>query len=312
MLGNLTAPWEPKYDLLNSLPDAPEFVVETESDGWACVRFGNDEYGLRPAAGTTFQATYRVGNGMRGNVGAESLGHIVSSDSAIIAVRNPMAAQGGVDPESMEKVRQDAPVAFRIQERAVTADDYAEVAERHLEVQRAAATVRWTGSWRTVFLTVDRLGGRPVDAAFEQDMRRHLERFRMAGHDVEIDGPRFVPLEIEMFICVQEGYFRSDVQTALLQVFSNTTLADGRRGFFHPDNFTFGQPVYLSQLVATAQGVTGVHYVEVNKFQRLGIESGQAIIDGMLQIGRLEIARLDNDPNFQERGVIRLDLKGGR
>lgn len=311
-LGNLTAPWEPRFDLLSSGPDSPEFVVEIESDGRAYVRFGDDEYGLRPASGTTFQATYRVGNGARGNVGAESLGHIVSSDSAIVAVCNPMAARGGVDPESMEKVRQDAPVAFRIQERAVTADDYAEVAERHLEVQRAAATVRWTGSWRTVFLTVDRLGGRPVDAAFEQDMRRHLERFRMAGHDVEIDGPRFVPLEIEMSICVQAGYFRSDVLTALRQVFSNTTLADGRRGFFHPDNFTFGQPVYLSKLFAAAQVVTGVHYVAFNKFQRLGIESDQAITDGMLQIGRLEIARLDNDPNFQERGVLRLDLKGGR
>jgi hypothetical protein len=311
-LGSLSAPWEPRFDLLSSGPDALEFVVETESDRRAYVRFGDDEYGLRPASGTTFQATYRIGNGARGNVGAEALGHIVSVDSAIIAVRNPMAARGGVDPESMEKVRQDAPVAFRIQERAVTAEDYAAVAERHREVQRAAATVRWTGSWRTVFLTVDRLGGRPVDAAFEQDMRRHLERFRLAGHDVEIDGPRFVPLEIDMSICVRDGYFRSDVHIALSQVFSNTTLADGRRGFFHPDNFTFSQPVYLSQLVAAAQVVTGVHYVEIHKFQRLGIDSDQAIIDGMLPIGRLEIARLDNDPNFQERGILRLDLKGGR
>lgn len=312
VLGNVTSPWQPRADLLSSLPDSREFVVEIESDGRAYVRFGDDGNGLRPASGTRFKASYRIGNGTRGNVGAESLGHIVSSDSAIIAVRNPLPARGGVDPENVEKARQDAPVAFQTQERAVTADDYAEVAERHPEVQRAAATVRWTGSWRTIFLTVDRLGGRPVDAVFEQEMRRHLERFRMAGHDVEIDGPRLVALEIEMFICVQSGYFPSDVRAALLQVFSNTTLTDGRRGFFHPDTFTFGQPVYLSALYAAAQAVTGVHYVEIKKFQRLGINSDQAIADGVLQIGRLEIARLDNDPNFQERGVLRLDMRGGR
>jgi hypothetical protein len=312
MLGNLNALWEPRFDLLNSGQDVREFVVEIESNGTAHIRFGDDEYGLRPASGTTFRANYRIGNGSSGNVGAEALGHIVSSDSAIIGVRNPLPARGGVDPESMEKVRQDAPVAFQIQERAVTADDYAEVAERHPEVQRAAATVRWTGSWRTIFLTVDRLGGRPVDADFEQGLRRHLERFRMAGHDVEIDGPRFVALEIEMFVCVQPGYFPSDVRAALLQVFSNTMLPDGRRGFFHPDNFTFGQPVYLSQLYAAAQAVTGVRYVEIKKFHRLGIESDQAITDGVFQIGRLEIARLDNDPNFRERGVMRLSLSGGR
>ena len=310
-LGNLSTPWDPKFDLLNSLPNSREFVVEVESDGRAYVRFGDDEYGLRPASGTHFEAEYRVGNGTRGNVGPESLGHVVSTDPALVFARNPLPARGGVDPENMEKVRQDAPVAFQTQERAVTADDYAEVAERHPEVQRAAATVRWTGSWRTVFLTVDRLGGRPVDEEFERDMRSHLERFRMAGHDVEIDGPRFVPLELEIFVCVQSGYYRSDVHTALLQVFSRATLSDGRRGFFHPDNFSFGQPVYLSQLYAAAQSVTGVRYVEIKKFQRLGQDSDLALAEGVLQIGRLEIARLDNDPNFRERGVLRLDLNGG-
>ena len=105
-MGDLTAPWEPKFDLLSSGPDSLEFVVGTEIDGpgLASLRFGDDEYGLRPASGATFQATYRVGNGVRGNVGAESLGHIVSSDSAMTAVRNPMAAQGGVDPESIGRV----------------------------------------------------------------------------------------------------------------------------------------------------------------------------------------------------------------
>ena len=65
-------------------------------------------------------------------------------------MRNPLPAQGGIEPESIEEVRQKAPSAFRTQERAVTPEDYAEVAQRcGLDVQRAAATFRWTGSWRT-------------------------------------------------------------------------------------------------------------------------------------------------------------------
>ena len=72
---------------------------------------------------------------------------------------NPLPAVGGQDPESLEDVRQRAPVAYRVQERAVTPADYAEVTERYPEVQRAAATFRWTGSWHTVFLTVDRSAG---------------------------------------------------------------------------------------------------------------------------------------------------------
>src|SRR6185295_550144 len=104
--------------------------------------------------------------------------------------------------ETLEEARQYAPQAFRFQQRAVTEADYAQVAERHPEVQRAAATFRWTGSWHTVFLTVDRLGGRPVDAAFEARLREHMERFRMAGYDLEVDGPRLVPLDLALEVCV--------------------------------------------------------------------------------------------------------------
>lgn len=307
--------WLPQRDLISSDEFAAEFVAEVEEDGLATLRFGDDQYGLRPSSGVSFVATYRLGNGVRGNVGAEALAHIVSDvsdDNRIESVRNPLPAKGGIDPESIDQVRQSAPSAFRIQQRAVTPEDYAEVAERHSQVQRAAATMRWTGSWRTIFLTVDRVGGQPIDDEFEREMRRHLERYRMAGHDVEIDGPQFVPLEIEMRVCVQPDYFRSDVQTALLEVFSNRILPDGRRGFFQADNFSFGQPVYLSQLYAAAQAVTGVRFVEFIKFQRFGLDSQEGLDAGLLEMDRLEIARLDNDPNFPERGLLRPIMEGGR
>src|SRR6185369_6714924 len=193
--------------------------------------------------------------------------------------------------------RQFAPQAFRVQERAVNEDDYAAVAERHPEVQKAAATFRWTGSWHTVFLTVDRRGGLPVDAAFESELRRFLDRYRMAGVDLEIDAPQLVALDVALRVCVAAGFLRGAVKAALLERL-------GGRGFFHPDAWTFGQPVYLSRLYAAALEVPGVETVEVVRFQRRGRPSRQAIDDGVLPMGRLEIARLDNDPNRQENGLL--------
>ncbi|HEY0385549.1 MAG TPA: hypothetical protein VGC64_06035, partial [Pyrinomonadaceae bacterium] len=129
--------WEPQRDLLGSHADSKEFVVEVELDGTAAVRFGDDRFGSRPASGTSFTAAYRVGNGTRGNVGANALAHIVSDEAAIIegGVRNPLPAQGGVEPESIERARQNAPSAFRRQERAVTPADYGKAAERHRGIQ---------------------------------------------------------------------------------------------------------------------------------------------------------------------------------
>lgn len=304
--------WRPVPDLLSSDAQASEFVVESEHDGTARVRFGDDVHGKRPDKGTVFTATYRIGNGTAGNIGLESLAHIVSNDARLVRISNPLPAQGGTDPESAEDIRRDAPEAFRVQERAVTEADYAEVTERDPSVQRAAATFRWTGSWHTVFLTVDRKGGGEVDAAYEQAVRRNVERYRMAGYDLEVDGPRYVPLRVAMTVCVEPDYFRADVRAALMRAFSRGFLPDGARALFHPDNFSFGQPVYLSTLYEAAQAVPGVASVVFDNFERLRFPDSKPLDDGVLPMGRLEIARLDNDPNFPERGVLTLTVGGGK
>jgi hypothetical protein len=310
--------WLPRRDLLASDRFAPEFVVEMEEDGRAHLRFGDDVLGRAPAPGASFTATYRVGNGSAGNVGAGSIARVVGHLGGITAVTNPLPATGGTDPEPLDQVRLYAPQAFRTQERAITAADYGVAAQRHPEVQRAAATRRWTGSWYTMFVTVDRLRGLPVDAAFEADMRAHLEHFRLAGHDVEIDAPRFVPLDIALTVCVAPGFYRSVVKLALLERFSSVDLPSGQRGFFHPDNFTFGQPVYLSQIIAAAMAVQGVYWVDVddtpprtNRFQRWGQVARGEIAAGRISMGRLEIARLDNDLNRAENGRIDFLMQGG-
>ena len=304
--------WSAQRNLLDSKADDRHFVLETENDGSARLRFGDDAHGRRPDAGTEFLAIDRVGNGPQGNVGADSIAQVVSSEARIEAVRNPLPARGGVAAESAAQVRRAAPHAFRTQERAVTPADYAEVTERLAGVQRAAAGLRWTGSWHTVFVTVDREGGAAVDQGFAASVVEHLDRYRMAGHDLHVNEPLHVSLEIDLLVCVKAGYFRSDVRHGLLEVLSSRRRADGTFGLFHPDNFSFGQTVYLSPLYAAARTVAGVASVQVTRFQRQGQDDAKPLADGFLPLGRLEIARLDNDPNFPEHGVLRLDLHGGK
>ncbi|WP_422003427.1 putative baseplate assembly protein [Reyranella sp.] len=312
-LGAVTEAWTPRRDLLSSADDATEFVVEIENGGRARLRFGDDDHGKRPDPGTGFVATYRIGNGSAGNVGAEAIAHVVSTANGVFtALRNPLAAAGGVDPEDIEEVRRDAPQAFRTQERAVTAADYAAAAERRPDVQRAAASFRWTGSWHTVFVTPDRFGGIAVDDTFKARLRRHLERFRMAGYDLEVNSPRYVPLEVGLHVCVKDDYFRADVLQAVRRVLSSDVLTDGTLGVFHPDNFSFGQPVYLSRVIAAAQAVEGVDSVRVDSFRRLAERGSTSLDDGVIAIGDLEIAQLANNPSFPERGKLALAAGGGK
>jgi hypothetical protein len=305
--------WNPQRDLLASGGDATDFTVEVQDDGVARLRFGDGTHGRQPEEGIVFHATYRAGNGAAGNVGAGAIAHLVMTPAiAVEAIDNPLPAFGGTDPEDVEAARRDAPQAFRTQERAVTAADYAAAAERRADVQRAAATFRWTGSWHTVFVTADRLGGAAVDPIFETRLRRHLEPFRMAGYDLEVDSPRFVALDLALHLCVKPAYLRSDVVQAVRAVLSSTLLPAGGRGLFHPDNFTFGQPVYLSPIVAAAQAIEGVDSVRIDRFARLADPSPATLEDGLIPIGRLEIARLDNNPNFPDRGRLAVTAGGGR
>jgi hypothetical protein len=321
--------WGPQRDLFSSDQSAHYFVTEVEGDGTAYLRFGDDVMGKAPAPSApgkpnTFYAVYRVGNGSAGNVGREAISRVVNSSAygtcvdsppfdatGILTVRNPMEAQGGTDPEDVEDVRKFAPYAFDSQLRCVTAQDYETVMAKQPGIQKAYAQIEWTGSWWTVYVSVDRTGGLEVDAPFKQWVETFLDSYRMAGYDLEVTGPAYVPLDIELHACASPGYSPDTVRKLLLDAFSSSILPDGSKGFFHPDNFSFGQTVYLSRLYEVATSVVGVASVEVNSFQRYGKADQGELDKGEIAIAASEVARLDNDPNFPENGVLKVAVDGG-
>ncbi|PPD30710.1 MAG: putative baseplate assembly protein [Methylomonas sp.] len=310
--------WQPQADLLASQADAAHFVTEFDGDGRAHLRFGDGELGRKPKAGMKFHAAYRIGNGTAGNVGAESISHVVFKDSRLDGfnvVRNPMPAQGGMDREPLSEAKLFAPNAFRQDlQRAVIADDYAAIVLREFRqtVQNAVARLRWNGSWYEVWVAVDTFGREQAGQDLLDAIACRLHRYRRIGHDLVVKSAQRVPLAIALRVCVRPDYLRGHVKAELLKVFSNKRLPDDRLGFFHADNLTFGDDVYLSKIVAAAQAVQGVQSVEVTQLQRFGELKNNEIENGLLPLGSLEIARLDNDPNFPENGKLVLDLRGGR
>ena len=55
--------------------------------------------------------------------------------------------------------------------------------------------------------------------------------------------------------------------------------------------------------------VPGVAYVTPVRFQRLNRNPAGEIAKGLIAMARLEIARLDNDPNAPENGRIRFEVE---
>lgn len=296
-------PWAWSPDLIASHATEPNFVVEIDNAGISWLRFGG---GLTGAM--SLSATYRVGNGVRGNVGPEAISRMVLTDTVLdgvgITVRNPLAAAGGTDPEPLEQARLLAPHVLRTRlERAVTAEDYAAIAGRDPRLQRAAAQLVWTGSWYEADVAVDPLGAETASAELLDEVEAALEPYRRIGHDLHVRSAKYVPLDIRIDVCLTPGHRAEDVRAGLLEVFNNRT------GLFRPNALSFGDSVHLSRLVAAAQGVPGVAMAWVTRMRRRFTPPDHEIDEGVLTLRPWEIPQLDNDPNHSERGRFELRLK---
>ena len=132
------------------------------------------------------------------------------------------------------------------------------------------------------------------------------------GHDLEVVPARPVPLDLELHVCAEPHHSRGAVRAAVLDVLGSRRLADGRLGFFHPDNLTFGTSVRLSRIVAAVQALEGVDDVEVTRLRRLDHPDAGELEAGVLVVDDLEIARLSNDPSLPENGRLVVVMGGGR
>jgi hypothetical protein len=163
-----------------------------------------------------------------------------------------------------------------------------------------------------VFIAAEPQGGGRLAPTLRSTVEGNVNRYRLAGQDLELDSPQYLSLEIALDICVDPNYFRLDVEKILQQVLGSQALPDGTRGLFYPDSFTFGQTVYLSPIYAAARSVPGVNAVQATVFQPQGVNTSQYLDAGEIPLGALQVARLDNDPNFPDHGRLTLTLEGGK
>jgi hypothetical protein len=279
------------------------------------IRFGDGEFGQTPGNGTVFRVRYRTGPGTKANLPADTVANLrnpandAETDLAGVldGVTNPLPVTGGLDPESAEAIKQLAPEAFRaVTFRAVRPEDYAEIAERLPFVQRAGARFRWTGSWLSMFVTADPRGSFQLSPERRTQLANLMDCVRQAGREVFVLNPRFVNIDLEISICVEPFAYAGQVKARVLDGLLGRKGVRPTRGFFHPDNFTFGTPLERSALEAAIQDVEGVRGVEQMRIRARGITDWRSFDELTFGVRHDQIIRLENDPRFPERGSLRI------
>ena len=305
-----TLHWTVQRDLIASLATDHHYVIEMQDDATAVLRFGDGDLGALPGPGS-LRVTYRVGNGPEGNVGAETITRILQPDGLGLSVRNPLPATGGTPPEPIADVKLLAPHRFRERlERAITAEDYARIAGQVPGVRRAAADLVRRGAMVVARVAIVADAGEDADAQLIAQVAARLHRRRRIGHEVQVSAARYVPLYVDLRIGVLDDYLRGHVLADLRLALGTGVTPDGRLALFNPARMSFGEPVYGSRIIAAAQGVPGVDWIELLQLRR-DDDTDDTPTDE-IRLGGFEIAQLDNDISHPERGRLLLRLEGGR
>ncbi len=318
-------PWDEKPNFIHSDDSAEggdHFVVETDENRLSLIRFGNGTNGRELGDGSEVKCSYQHGMPLDGNVGRD---RIVNFDRATIpnavlqlkSCWNPLDVTNGRDPEPASEIIRRVPESYRQHQlRAVTLADYVARAENVEGISRAAARYAWTGSWRTVRVTVDPVGTNELSYSLWRTVADELNAVRLIGEDIEVRPPQFLPLEIKVVVCVAPGFWWEDVKFVLEQEFSSGYTPDGRRGFFHPDEWTFGRALHASQIIGRALKVQGVEHTvakpsgttpgspDISVYVKRW-NSHAAPKDSLTDIKYNEIIQVMNDPDHQEQGSIR-------
>ena len=304
--------WSEVISLVFSDPDDLHFAVETDELARSVIRFGNGENGENLPTQASVRVTYQTGRGPDGNAGRDRIRRFDrAANPKLVEVWNPFDVTGGRAPEPREEILRNVPEAYRARQlRAVTLHDYVQRAQEVPGVARAAAAYAWTGSWRTVRVTVDPLGTDVLRPELRAAVAAHLEPVRLIGEDLEIREPILVPLRIRMSACVDAEVWLDDVRAFLEQELSDGFTPDGRLGFFHPDRWSFGQTLYASQVLGRVEQVPGVAFARSIRLARW--DAPTPGVSDRVEVGPNEIVSVHNDPDHMERGSIDLRLEGGR
>jgi predicted phage baseplate assembly protein len=227
-------------------------------------------YGAVPPRGSTVRVHgYRSGGGRRGNVAAGQVRVLKSSVPYVGRVENRSAAVGGADPESLADAKVRGPMLLRSRGRAVTAEDFEELArEVAPDIARvqcvASRTPSEAGGVRLLVIphvSSDELGRverrelDPPESMLER-ISTSLDARRLIGTRVLVTPPDYVWVTAVVSVTSRPQHDPKEVRTAVLQALYR---------HFHPlhggpdgTGWPFGRHVQAHDLHATLAHVPGV------------------------------------------------------
>lgn len=262
-------------------------------------------YGATPTSGSTVRVTrYLVGGGIQGNVERGAISVMRTNIASVAKVESIEAAVGGVDPESIESLKDRAALTVRSRNRAVTALDFEQLvraASRGI-VRTKCVDATELGKPGTILILVipqvpeGTYSFEALQPPIEvlNELKTYLDLRRLIGTTIRIEPPKYIGVSAMVRLAVKDSHNSA-------QITADASAAIG--SFLHPvtggydgAGWPFGRTLVVGDIYGILQNVQGVAYTDLIRLVAVDPVTGDRGEPGdRIQPGSLELLfNMDN------------------
>jgi len=247
--------WTKVDNFIDSESTSKHYLLSIDENQQATIQFGNGVTGKIP---TTFVdgigATYRVGGGIVGNVGTNTIIGQYETLSGIVSTTNPETAYTlGEEPEDIEIAKVNALAKSQTLQRAVTLEDYENLAVLDWSARKVKAI--WNESIRVIEVyildqTSDTMTQTQID-----NIQEYYDEKKVVGTTNVVYNPDYQTVDVTINVTVLEA-FQGQIATKTTEI--NTQIDS----FFSVGTNDFGEDFSPSKLITQIMtNVTGLQAV---------------------------------------------------
>lgn len=277
--GDGARPWTRVDDFLDSKAEDTHYVLNANTGEIRLggVRFEETLHGHVPVANVQSPGAnvvareYRFGGGKRGNVEALTLTTLVTPIGGIDdrAVTNRFAAYSGRDEETVEEAIVRAKRSIRSRSRAVTRDDFEQIAQEAGNVKRARAVPLFHPDFPgteipgvvSVIVVPDSDSKRPTPSeGMLREVCAYLNDRRLLTTEVFVMGPTYQQVEVRGQVIVDDNADLGEVKKEVEETL--TTYFHPLKGGDEGGGWPFGGTIFYSKVMNRIFGIRGVARIE--------------------------------------------------
>lgn len=244
------------------------YTLGTNPDGTPFITFGDGIFGRKLNAGELITVTYRTGGGSAGNIDKQTLNTTVDTNPIVSSVSNSVDFSGGADAQTIAQLAQLIPASLRTLDRAVAAQDYADILVANFsQVFAASAETNTTqpGIDLNIYVVPQGNGITSIvdNTVLKNTLSSFIDRRKMVTTQFQILDAFGVNTLISMQVFISDTASKTTVtaaiQTALQNFFSLTTGGTSGSGI------GFAAQILLKDINNLVQAITGVERFEITQ-----------------------------------------------